>query len=113
MDVGAFIILRCHGISTEINQQGMRAVTKMKARITQRFILDGIDADAESDCRFCLFWLKTPQGGMEDEICPTLVRKGMLTLENLFSVSALYHTFVFSIQITHFRIEFYYLAKLI
>lgn len=30
----------------------------MKATITQRFNLDGIEADAESDCRFVFFWSK-------------------------------------------------------
>ena len=30
----------------------------MKATITQRFSLDGGEADAESDCRFCFFWMK-------------------------------------------------------
>ncbi|KAF9776967.1 hypothetical protein IL306_004771 [Fusarium sp. DS 682] len=38
-----------------------RAVTKMKATITQRFILDGFEVDAESDCRFCFFWTKVPE----------------------------------------------------
>lgn len=30
----------------------------MKATITQRFEIDGCEADAESDCRFCFFWTK-------------------------------------------------------
>lgn len=58
MNAGAFIMHRCHGISTDIDPIGTRAVTKMKATITQRFDLDGIEADAESDCRFCFFWIK-------------------------------------------------------
>ncbi|OQV00412.1 hypothetical protein CLAIMM_05907 [Cladophialophora immunda] len=58
MDSRAFIMHRCHGISTDIDPSASRAVTKMKATITQRFDLDGIEADAESDCRFCFFWLK-------------------------------------------------------
>lgn len=58
MDKGAFIMHRCHGISTDINLDGTRAVTKMKATITQRFQLDGMEVDAESDCRFCFFWAK-------------------------------------------------------
>lgn len=58
MDKGAFIMHRCHGISTDINVDGTRAVTKMKATITQRFRLDGMEVDAESDCRFCFFWVK-------------------------------------------------------
>ncbi|OQV08353.1 SnoaL-like domain-containing protein [Cladophialophora immunda] len=56
MDNGAFIMHRVHGSTTDINLQGTRAVTKMKAAITQRFDLDGVEADAESDCRFCFFW---------------------------------------------------------
>lgn len=62
MDKGAFIMHRCHGISTDINIDATRAVTKMKATITQRFDLDGCEADAESDCRFCFFWLKSSNG---------------------------------------------------
>ncbi|KIW14466.1 hypothetical protein PV08_07250 [Exophiala spinifera] len=58
MDAGVFIMHRCHGLSTDIDRNATRAVTKMKATITQRFNLDGIEADAESDCRFCFFWLK-------------------------------------------------------
>ena len=49
---------RCHGISTDIDRTATRAVTKVKATITQRFNLDGIEADAESDCRFCFIWVK-------------------------------------------------------
>jgi hypothetical protein len=62
MDNGAFIMHRCHGISTDINVEATRAVTKMKATITQRFDLDGVEADAESDCRFCFFWTKMDNG---------------------------------------------------
>jgi len=56
MDRGAFIMHRVHGSTTDI--QGNRAVTKMKATITQRFELDGCEVDAESDCRFCFFFEK-------------------------------------------------------
>lgn len=63
MDNGAFIMHRIHGSTTDINPAGTRAVTKMKATITQRFDLDGILADAESDCRFCFFWSKDPRTG--------------------------------------------------
>ncbi|EXJ96371.1 pep2-like protein [Capronia coronata CBS 617.96] len=63
MDKGAFIMHRCHGISTDINREVTRAVTKMKATITQRFTIDGCDVDAESDCRFCFFWVKVPESG--------------------------------------------------
>lgn len=59
MDGGAFIMHRCHGISTDITPDAKRAVTKMKATITQRFVLEGgVEVDAESDCRFCFFWEK-------------------------------------------------------
>ena len=58
MDKGAFIMHRCLGASTDINLEGTRAVTKMKAIITQRFVLDGCEVDADSDCRFCFFFEK-------------------------------------------------------
>lgn len=50
---------RCHGVSSEINLEATRATTKMKATITQRFVLDGCLVDAESDCRFLFFWENT------------------------------------------------------
>lgn len=58
MDKGAFIMHRCHGTTTDINPKATRAVSKMKATITQRFIIDDCEVDAESDCRFCFFWEK-------------------------------------------------------
>lgn len=58
MDKGAFIMHRCHGVTTDITPQGDRAVTKMKATITQRFVIDGCEVDAEADCRFCFFFEK-------------------------------------------------------
>ncbi|PWY87135.1 catabolic 3-dehydroquinase [Aspergillus sclerotioniger CBS 115572] len=64
MDKGAFIMHRIHGSTTDINPEGTRAVTKMKATITQRFnnlpcVSGGVcEADAESDCRFIFFWQK-------------------------------------------------------
>ena len=58
MDAGAFIMHRCHGITSDISVDATRAVTKMKATITQRFLLDGCEVDAESDCRFLFFWHK-------------------------------------------------------
>ena len=68
MDAGAFIMHRCHGISTDLNTDATRAVTKMKATITQRFVLDGCEVDAESDCRFLFFWMKVnPEGSEGDE----------------------------------------------
>ncbi|KAI0467257.1 hypothetical protein F4859DRAFT_525905 [Xylaria cf. heliscus] len=58
MDKGAFIMHRCHGITTDIDSSAKRAVTKMKATITQRFVIDGVEVDAEGDCRFCFFFEK-------------------------------------------------------
>lgn len=58
MDKGAFIMHRCHGTTSDINPEGTRAVTKMKAAITQRFTIDGAEVDAECDCRFCFFFEK-------------------------------------------------------
>jgi hypothetical protein len=58
MDNGAFIMHRCLGATTDINPEATRAVTKLKAIITQRFLLDGCEVDAESDCRFCFFFEK-------------------------------------------------------
>lgn len=64
MDKGVFIMHRIHGSTTDINPEANRAVTKMKATITQRFEFeDGIEADAESDCRFVFFWSKDAQTG--------------------------------------------------
>ena len=62
MDKGAFVMHRCHGVTTDITPDGKRAVTKMKATITQRFVIDGADVDAECDCRFCFFFEKDESG---------------------------------------------------
>ena len=67
MDKGAFIMHRCHGVTTDIAPDGLRAVTKMKATITQRFNLQGCEVDAESDCRFCFFWQKETDGDLKGE----------------------------------------------
>jgi activator of 2-hydroxyglutaryl-CoA dehydratase len=58
MDKGAFIMHRCHGCTTDINPSGTHAVTKLKATITQRFVIDDIEFDVEADCRFCFFFEK-------------------------------------------------------
>jgi len=58
MDKGAFIMHRCHGCTTDINPGGTLAVTKLKATITQRFVIDGVEFDVEADCRFCFFFEK-------------------------------------------------------
>lgn len=85
MDAGVFIMHRCHGATTDLALEFGRAVTKMKATITQRFVLRGVEimgagggggvqgggeggegkgedveVDAEADCRFCFFWEKDP-----------------------------------------------------
>ncbi|KAF2219197.1 hypothetical protein BDZ85DRAFT_243836 [Elsinoe ampelina] len=62
MDNGMFVHHRVHGTTTDIDADATRAVTKMKATITQRFDIDGCEADAESDCRFVFFWTKNEQG---------------------------------------------------
>jgi hypothetical protein len=62
MDKGAFIMHRCYGTTTDITPDATRAVTKMKAGITQRFVLDGCEVDADVDCRFCFFWQKENDG---------------------------------------------------
>jgi hypothetical protein len=79
MDRGAFIMHRIHGSTTDISLDGLRAVTKMKATITQRFILpssngETCEADAESDCRFCFFWQKETEGEMAGEWRARFVR---------------------------------------
>ena len=53
---------RCHGSSTDIDVNGTRAVTKLKATITQRFEVDGAEFDVEADCRFCLYFEKDTNG---------------------------------------------------
>jgi len=63
MDKGAFIMHRVHGSTTDVTTDATRAVTKMKATITMRFDIDGVEADAESDCRFVFFWSKNPKTG--------------------------------------------------
>lgn len=49
---------RCHGCTSDIDSEGRFAVTKLKATITQRFVVDGIEFDVEADCRFCFFFEK-------------------------------------------------------
>ncbi|PGG95958.1 hypothetical protein GX51_08061 [Blastomyces parvus] len=71
MDAGAFIMHRVHGCTTDINPSATRAVTKMKATITQRFTIStgtgsdngagSYEIDVECDCRFCYFWEKDAQ----------------------------------------------------
>ncbi|KAJ7667125.1 PEP2-like protein [Mycena rosella] len=60
MDRGASIMHRIHGSSVDLATAGTRAVVKMKATITQRFELppNSVLVDAETDCRFCMFFEK-------------------------------------------------------
>lgn len=81
MDKGAFIMHRVHGSTTDIDPvEGTRAVTKMKATITQRFaglecVGGGVcEADAESDCRFIFFWQKETEGEMASQWRARFVR---------------------------------------
>lgn len=62
MDKGAFIMHRCNGASTDIRSDGTRAITKMKAVITQRFTIEDCEVDVEADCRFCYFWERDAAG---------------------------------------------------
>jgi hypothetical protein len=63
MDRGVFVLHRTHGLTTDISTALTRAVTKMKATISQRFVIDGCEVDVEADCRFCYFWSNNPQTG--------------------------------------------------
>ena len=71
---------RVHGSTTDIDPESTRAVTKMKATITQRFegleCLGGgtCEGDAESDCRFAFFWQKEREGEMAGEWRARFVR---------------------------------------
>lgn len=64
MDKGAFIMHRCGGVSTDITASGLRAVTKLKIVVTQRFVIDGCEVDVEADCRFNFFCKKGPAPGI-------------------------------------------------
>ncbi|KAK3676652.1 hypothetical protein LTR78_003427 [Recurvomyces mirabilis] len=63
VDQGVFIMHRAHGVTSNLHLDAGRAVTKMKATITQRFELDGCEVDAEADCRFIFFFEKQPSTG--------------------------------------------------
>ncbi|KAL4971191.1 hypothetical protein BDW66DRAFT_146549 [Aspergillus desertorum] len=58
---GDFIMHRECGTLVDLNPDNRRAVAKMKATITQRFELGGIEFDVECDCRFIFFCAKFPQ----------------------------------------------------
>lgn len=56
---GDFIMHRENGTLVDLNPSTARAVAKMKATITQRFITDdGIEYDVDCDCRFIFFCQK-------------------------------------------------------
>lgn len=52
---GDFIMHRENGTLANVNLAKQRGIGKMKATITQRFILQGIPVDIECDCRFIFF----------------------------------------------------------
>lgn len=52
---GDFIMHRENGTLANVNLEKERGIGKMKATITQRFILQGIPVDIECDCRFIFF----------------------------------------------------------
>ncbi|KAF9886113.1 hypothetical protein FE257_012048 [Aspergillus nanangensis] len=56
---GDFIMHRENGTLVDLNSATNRAVAKMKATITQRFNVDGIEYDVECDSRFIMWCLKT------------------------------------------------------
>lgn len=72
MDCGTLIMHRIHDTITDI--QGSRVVTKMKATITQRFVLGGCKVNAESDYRF--FFLFGERDGKWGVFREALVREG-------------------------------------
>lgn len=74
MDRGAFIMHRIHGSTTDIEPTATGAVTKMKATITQRFVLNECKVDVESDCRFCFFWEKEKKDNDDREWRARFVR---------------------------------------
>lgn len=58
---GDFIMHRENGTLVDVNPSTSRAVGKMKATITQRFIFESdISVDIECDCRFIFFCKKEP-----------------------------------------------------
>ncbi|KAI1123866.1 hypothetical protein F5Y10DRAFT_280638 [Nemania abortiva] len=65
IDKGTFIMHRCHEVTSDITPDTKRAVTKMKATITQRFIIDDCEVDVDADCRFIFCFDK------KDKLIPT------------------------------------------
>lgn len=58
---GDFIMHRENGTLANVNLAKKRGIGKMKATITQRFLLKGIPVDVECDCRF-IFFVKIENG---------------------------------------------------
>ncbi|RMZ74843.1 hypothetical protein DV737_g5680, partial [Chaetothyriales sp. CBS 132003] len=54
---GDFIMHRENGTLANVNLATKRGIGKMKATITQRFTIKGVDIDVECDCRFIFFTL--------------------------------------------------------
>lgn len=52
-----------HGVTTDITPDATQAVTKLKATATQQVVIDGLEMDAEADCRFCFFFEKADVDG--------------------------------------------------
>jgi len=55
---GDFIMHRENGTLADLNPKTKRGIGKMKATITQRFTIDGLQVDVECDCRFIFFTTK-------------------------------------------------------
>lgn len=51
---------RENGTLCDLNPSTSRAIGKMKATITQRFVVDNLTYDIECDCRFIFFCTKAP-----------------------------------------------------
>ncbi|KAK4082505.1 hypothetical protein Purlil1_11280 [Purpureocillium lilacinum] len=81
---GAFTLHRENGTMVALEPAADRAVGKMKATITQRFVFDGTEYDVDCDCRYLFFCLRdlTSPGGRDwrvkyvriiyekDKVCP-------------------------------------------
>jgi hypothetical protein len=57
---GDFIMHRENGTLVDLNPATNRAIGKMKATITQRFTIQGIEVDVECDSQFIFFAFKAP-----------------------------------------------------
>ena len=64
---GDFIMHRENGTLVDLNPSTKRAIGKMKATITQRFTIQGIQVDVECDCQFIFFAQKHPSLGWKTQ----------------------------------------------